>query len=318
MKEIGGYFGLEVFQGKEYHEGLLALNNGRNALLYLLKAKNIRKLYIPYFLCDSVSNLCDRYGYAYEYYNIDRKFMPVFEKELGIQEYLYVVNFYGQLSNDVVRRLRIKYKNVIFDNIHAFFQKPVEGVDTIYSCRKFFGVPDGGYLSTDAVLHEQLPKDISSDRMKHILGRFEGKASDFYADFKANDQSFATLELRGMSELTHNLLRGIDYEAVRQKRNKNYALLDSELKKINGIQLIKTDGPYAYPFYCKNGMEIKKKLAEHGVYVATLWPNVLESGADLEIDYAKNILPLPCDQRYISEDIQKIIRLITNLTERER
>ena len=111
-----------------------------------------------------------------------------------------------------------KYKNIIFDNIHAFFQKPVEGVDTIYSCRKFFGVPDGGYLSTDVVLREQLPKDISTDRMKHILGRFEGKASDFYADFKANDHSFATLELREMSELTHNLLRGIDCGCLSKDR----------------------------------------------------------------------------------------------------
>ena len=68
MKEIGGYFELERFSGREYHEGLLGVNNGRNALLYLLKARKIKRLYIPRFLCDSVSNLCTAYGFEFRYY----------------------------------------------------------------------------------------------------------------------------------------------------------------------------------------------------------------------------------------------------------
>ena len=133
MKEIGGYFELEQFAGNAYHEDLLALNNGRCALLYLLKARNIQKLYIPYFLCDSVSNLCERYGYQYEYYHIDRNFCPIFDKTLMAGEWLYIVNFYGQISNRQLLEMRERYKNIIFDNIHAFFQKPVPGVDTVYS-----------------------------------------------------------------------------------------------------------------------------------------------------------------------------------------
>lgn len=307
MKEIGGYFGLDMFAGQEYYSNAIKLNNARNALLYLLKARNIKKLYIPWFLCDSVSNLCDRYGYAYEYYHIDRDFMPVFDKKLCADEYLYIVNFYGQLSNDVARQLSVQHQNIIFDNVHAFYQKPLEGIDTVYSCRKFFGVPDGGYLATNAVLNEKLPLDISADRMKHILGRFEGKASDFYGDFKANDRSFAELELREMSNLTQNLLRAIDYETVRRKRNENYAQLDSVLKAINGIKPNIPDGPYAYPFYCVNGMDIKNRLAKKGIFIATLWPNVLNSGAELEIDFAKNILPIPCDQRYGEEDMRYLL-----------
>lgn len=310
MKELGGYFGLETFVGREYHENLIALNNGRNALLYILKAKKIKKLFLPWFLCDSVSNLCDRYGYAFEYYSIDRDFMPVFNKKLGAKEYLYVVNFYGQLSNEIAYKLKERYGNIIFDNIHAFFQKPVNGIDTIYSCRKFFGVPDGSYLSTDTVLEEPIPVDVSMDRMIYVLGRFEGCASDYYADFKANDHSFAELELRQMSKLTHNLMKAVDYEYARQKRNENYAVLDSLLGSCNALSLKTPDGPYAYPFYCSNGMELKKKLASHGIYVATLWPNVLNIGQRLEVDYAKNILPLPCDQRYDAKDMERIVREI--------
>ena len=184
MREIGGYFELEQLIHKEYYPNLIALSHARNSLLYVLKARKIRKLYIPFFLCNSVSDLCNREGYRYEYYHIDKNFMPVFEADLQPGEYLYVVNYYGQIDEQKAKLLHCRYGNVIFDNVQAFFQQPVAGMDTIYSCRKFFGVPDGAYLATDAKLDEPLPADTSKDRMEHVLGRFEGAASDYYAVFQ--------------------------------------------------------------------------------------------------------------------------------------
>lgn len=309
MKEIGGYFGLEPLINNEFYSGLIAVNSARNALLYLLRARNIKKLYIPYFLCDSVSNMCDRQGYNYEYYRIDENFLPIFNMALKDDECLYIVNYYGQISNEKALELKRTFKNIIFDNVHAFFQQPINGVDTVYSCRKFFGVPDGGYISTDAILKQNLKQDISKDRMKHILGRFEGaSAADYYDDFKANDYCFAEMELCTMSKLTHNILGAIDYQAVMQKREENFALLHNNLGKVNKLKLINPHGPYAYPFYCENGMAIKKKLAEKKIFVATLWPNVLGMENSLERDFAENILPLPCDQRYNADDMMKIVQ----------
>ena len=102
MKEIGGYFGLEEFHNREYHDNLLALNSGRNALAYLLRQRRISKLYIPYFLCDSVSNLCEREKCPIEYYKISADFRPVFDKQLLESEWIYVVNFYGQIQETEV------------------------------------------------------------------------------------------------------------------------------------------------------------------------------------------------------------------------
>ena len=313
MKEIGGYFGLEEFSNNEYYKDLIAVNNARNALLYILKARKITKLYIPYFLCDSVSYMCDREGYAYDYYHIGRDFLPCFDCKVSGSEYLYVVNYYGQLSNETILTLKAKYGNIIVDNVQAFFQKPIEGIDTVYSCRKFFGVPDGGYVATDCRLDEELETDISKDRMKHILGRFEGKASDYYCDFKKNDESFKMLPLRYMSKLTHNILGAIDYKYVIQKRNGNYAFLDKELGKYNHLSLSTPIAPYAYPFYCEDGMALKKKLAEKGIYVATLWPNVLDMNVTVEKDYAENILPLPIDQRNCVDELMIVVGEIKNV-----
>ena len=269
--EIGGYFGLEPLISNEYYKDLLALNTARNALLYILKARRIQKLYIPYYLCDSVSEMCNREGYTYEFYHINSGFLPVFEKDLSDNEYLYIVNYYGQISNEQIKNLQAKYKRIIIDNVQAFFQKPVQGIDTIYSCRKFFGVPDGAYLSTDCMLEEELPEDVSSERLKHLLGRFEtDSASTYYQDFKKNDESFKTLELRTMSKLTHNFLGAIDYDKVKKIREENYLFLHEQLKGTNRLNLTLPEGPYAYPFYCENGMELRRELAEQKIYVPTL------------------------------------------------
>jgi hypothetical protein len=314
MKEIGGYFGLDQLVNNEYHKDLLALNTGRNALLYLLKAKNIQKLYIPYYLCNSVSNMLKKHEFVFEYYHIDADFNPIFNKKLCEDEYLYIVNYYGQLTNDKVICLKQKYGKIILDNTHAFFQKPIDGIDTIYSCRKFFGVPDGAYLSTDSVLDEEIEIDTSKDRMIHILGRFEGTASDYYSSFRENDASFKFEPLKCMSKLTKNILGAIDYKKVKEIRDDNYAYLESKLKKINKLRLITPEGAFAYPFYLVNGVEIRKKLAAKKIYIPMLWPNVLEDTPEssLEYDYATNILPLPCDQRYSLKDMVSIINNLIN------
>ena len=308
MKEIGGYFGLEQLIDNEYYKDLIALNTGRNALLYLIKAKNIQKLYIPYYLCNSVSHMLQMYKCNFEYYHVDAKFNPVFDTELNDGDYLYIVNYYGQLTDDKVNCFKQKYGRIILDNTHAFFQKPLDGVDTIYSCRKFFGVPDGAYLSTDTVLNEELEIDVSKDRMVHILGRFEGNASDYYNDFKENDALFKLEPLKYMSRLTGNILGAIDYEKVKRTRNENYAYLVDRLGEINKLRPQIIEGPFAYPFYVENGIKVRKKLAEKKIYIPTLWPNVLGdiTRSSIEYDYAANILPLSCDQRYGLRDMKYI------------
>ena len=300
--DIGGYMGLEEFMGKEYYPDLIALNTGRNALACLIHAKHIRKLYIPNYLCDSVFRVCEREECPYEFYEVGADFLPKFEKALGNGEWIYIVNYFGQILNE--RELKKKYDRIIFDNAQAFFQEPVEGISTIYSCRKFFGVPDGAYLAAEDV--PELDVDISKHRMAHILGRYEGMASDYYKDFRDNDKSFSNLAPGFMSRLTHNILRAIDYKKVKERREENFLSLHGQLKGANRLNIQPPAGPYMYPFYMEKGLEVKKKLAAKRIYIPTLWPNAVEFGGVAK-DYSENILPLPCDQRYSFLEMRTIV-----------
>ena len=316
MRAIGGYFQLDQLIDKPYHKNLVELNTGRNALLYLVKAKKIHKIYLPYFLCNSVSDMLSKHGVNFEYYHIGKDFSPIFEEKLKEDESLYIVNYYGQITDDKIRKFKEEYKNIILDNTQSFFQKPILGIDTIYSCRKYFGVPDGAYLSTNVVLDEILEEDQSCSRMKHILGRFEGQASDYYNEFKKNDEAFKELPIKRMSKLTRNILGAIDYEKVIETRNRNFAYLHDCFGDRNILDIKSPYAPFAYPYYVENGIEIRKKLAEKKIYIPTLWPNVLKENNEdsIEYDYAANILPLPCDQRYGLDDMDKIVKDACNIS----
>lgn len=314
LTEIGGYFGLEKLISNEYYPDLAAVNNARCALLYIIKARHYKKVYLPYFLCDSVRLVLERERISFEEYRIDRLFLPVLEVNTNSEEVVYIVNYYGVISAEQLISLKEKYRNIVVDNAQAFFARPVKGIDTLYSCRKFFGVPDGGYAYTDAEFHENIPVDVSKGRMKHILGRFEGNsASDYYDYFNDNDESFKKIELRRMSKLTHNILGAVDYQEVKHRREENFMFLSKSLEERNLLKLKCPPGPYAYPFYIQNGMAIKKHLAKRKIYVATLWPNVLSTGLDIETDLTENILPLPCDQRYSEEDMQRVVDTLREL-----
>lgn len=308
IKEIGGYFGLEELISNEYYPDLTAVNNARCALLYIIKARHYNKVYLPYFLCDSVRLVLEREKIPFEEYRIDRDFLPVLDIKTNPEEVVYIVNYYGLFNEEKLNSLKNKYGNIVVDNAQAFFARPIKGIDTVYSCRKFFGVPDGGYAYTEAEYQEDIPVDVSMDRMKHVLGRFEGNcASDYYDFFNDNDESFKEIELRLMSKLTHNILGAIDYQAAKRRREENFAYLSKALGERNVLKMDCPPGPYAYPFYIQNGMAIKKLLAKKKIYVATLWPNVLETGLDIETEFTENILPLPCDQRYSEEDMQRVV-----------
>lgn len=311
MKEIGGYFEFENLISNEYYSDLIALNSARNSLLYLIKIKNIKKIYIPYYLCDSVTNALKKNDVKFEYYKVKFDFMPNFSKTLKENEYIYIVNYFGQISNKKILELKRIFKNIILDNTHAFFQNPLSGVDTIYSCRKFFGVSDGAYLYTNAKKIENLPIDKSKNRMKHLLGRYEECAFEYYKEFQANDEIFEREPIKQMSKITHNILGAIDYEHVRKVRNNNYIYLHKKLREINELKLNIPEGAFCYPFFTENSSEIRKKLINNKVYISKLWPNVLDEYKDeVALKYSNHILPIPCDQRYNEEDMDYIVNII--------
>ena len=309
MKEIGGYIEFENYFGTVYHEGAVALNCGRNCLAYLIEAEGIKKIRLPYFLCSSVRNVCLKYGTEVSFYHIGKDLKPIIDNDLAPDEWLYIVNYYGQLSNDEVSALKQKYSRVIFDNSQSYFQHPADGVPTLYTCRKYFGVPDGAFLFTAKKLTRDIPRDESFERIHYILGRYERTAGEFYKESSDNNHFFADEPIKQMSKLTYDLLRSYDYDRIISRRTENFKILHESLNGINKLNINVPEGAFMYPLYIENGAEIRKKLQQMKIFVPTLWGDVFDTcdKNSLEYNYAENILPLPTDQRYDGEDMRYIL-----------
>jgi len=346
--EIGGYLELERFSGTLLHEKALKLSSGRACLAYLIQQRGIRKILLPDFLCDAVRKTCEFYGVAVRTYEVGTDLRPVFFTKAGCpagadgsgrtgeaktamgtaladagrtaecdlvapeaDEWLYLVNFYGQLTENELKAYAERFPKLIVDNAQAYFAPALQEVDTLYTCRKFLGVADGGFLYTDAP-QRTLPRDESHGRMGFVLGRFERPAGEFFAEASQNNDDLL-FEPKQMSRLTENLLRATDEEKIRQVRTENFNRLHAALGERNLLSLRPAEGAYAYPLMLENGEETRRKLIARKIYVPTLWPNVLTEQPEdsTAVKLAREILPLPCDQRYGSEEMDAVIRAAT-------
>lgn len=319
MREIGGYIEFEHYHYEMLYEDGIKLNCGRSCLAYLIEAKHIKKVWIPYFMCESVKEICQRYQIEAAFYSVGEDLLP---KEDSLAkwkntDYLYLMNYYGQMTECDIQDIKGKYKNIILDNAQAYFNKPLNGVDTFYTCRKFFGVADGAILYTDVEIKRDLPQDESFQRMEFLLGRFERRASEFYGAYAKNNECFCTEPIKKMSALTKNLLRGIDYTYICDKRTENFKYLHEKLSATNKLNIQEVKGAFAYPLWIEKGREIRKKLIEEKIFVPLLWPNVIDEmpTGSLEFELADNILPLPCDQRYTIKDMNYICESIFHIIE---
>ena len=315
MNSIGGYFELELRQGEHYHPNALKLNTARNCLEYVLKARKYNKIFIPYYTCEVILEPIKKLQINYEFYHINKNLEPEKEsKLLGHEAFLYT-NYFG-LKQETVKKLANSYgKNLIVDNSQAFYANQIEGIDTFYSARKFFGVPDGAYLYTDKYLEYELEQDVSYSRMSHLLKRIDIGAEFGFEDFKKNEDLLSNQPIKKMSKLTEKILKSIDYYCVRQQRVDNYKLLDTHLRNSNQIKfyLDEYSVPMVYPYF-SNDKNLKTKIIQNEIFVATYWANVLDWCNKYQKEYllTQNLISLPVDQRYNDITIKIINSTINN------
>lgn len=317
MTPIGGYFELELLdRGGFPHDDGILLNSGRNALEYVFRALgDVRHLYMPYYTCDVVMEPVVKLNIPYSFYHINQSLEMDVLPTLNSGDYLVYTNYFG-IKDEYVCRLAEQYgSQLIVDNAQAWFAQPIKGVNTIYSPRKYVGVPDGGVAYCTKYIDEKLlEQDVSFERCSHLLKRMELDPSEGYADFKSNSKKLSGQPVKQMSRLTRKMLSSIGFEDVKNRRRKNFEYLQEHLGCANRFEIPFIDSiasPMIYP-YLTDDPSLRQKLSENKIFVATYWPNVKEwtSRGMLEYELMDKLIPLPVDQRYGIEEMNTIISII--------
>ena len=320
MKAIGGYFGLADYEegGTFPHQGGILLNTGRNALEYILRSiGEVKHLYLPYYTCEVVLEPVEKLGIPYTFYhtNLQLEIEGDIEPQQG--EYIIANNYYG-IKDGYIQQLAKRYgSQLIVDCAQAFFAKPIPGIKCFYSTRKYVGVADGGVaflsVSPDGLVDVN-GTDHSAEHDSHLLKRKQFGAEAGFSDFQANETKLDNQPIRWMSDDTKRILNHIDYDKVVALRRENFQYLHHALACCNRLKLPSMNSfecPMVYPFMTGKDSGLRKKLIENKVFVAKYWPNVvLKESFELENELANCVIPLPSDQRYGTEEMDRIIEIV--------
>lgn len=314
---LGGYFELEIpDRGGFLHDDGVLLNSGRNALEYVLRSlPDVRHLWIPYYTCEVILEPIKKLDLSFSFYQIDERLEIQDSVELKTGDYLLYTNYFG-IKDHYVRQLADRFgMHLIVDNAQAWYADSISGTSTVFSPRKYVGIPDGGiaFCSTGITI-EKFEQDSSYDRCSHLLKRIDLGPSAGYQDYRQNSRALVDQPIKRMSKLTERLLKSIDFDAIKQKRKKNYMYLETRLRTDNMLCLPDSSSfecPMVYPFLTKE-YSLKERLIQNKVFVATYWPNVLEwdRQSGFETRLAHDLVCLPIDQRYGESEMEEIVNLI--------
>lgn len=323
--EIGSFLELDLRSNGEYYSGsedIARLNSARSGIFHSLRICGCSVIYLPFYLCPSVGMFLSRKGVEIKKYFINDQFEPQIDHiENGAA--ILIVNYFGILSNSFLSKIINKYDKVIIDNCPSFYSEPIEGGYSVYSTRKFFGVPDGCYvIGKDAgKFTDEYQQDHSSETSAFLLKRHEVGCNASYAERMKNEERIDASDILNMSGLTRALLSGIDYENIKTKRRENFRFACEIYRAINLIDpethIDDNSSPMVYPLVIENA-ELVDWLREKQIYTGRWWKHVLNEVPEksFEVLMSKFMVPVPIDQRYGKSDLiyvkNEVVRILKN------
>lgn len=204
------------------------------------------------------------------------------------------------------------------------------------SYRKWFPIPDGGFLITTEKGFEQ-PINQNTDFTENQT--YAMYLRDIY--FHTHEQYMKEISVRlsktadriserpvephSMSDLAYNLLTGQDRNFNQKQRFENYRYLyDNITESLNIEKVCKnidevTTAPLYFTIFTTHRKDLQTELAQNSVYAPVIWP--VEEDRILINDDVRHIyehlLAIPCDQRYDTKDMQRIAMIINKFNEKK-
>lgn len=327
MLEIGGYRELDLRIGNELYKGdnVARLNAGRYGIFHAIRCLDCDRVLLPYYQCSTVKNYLNEADIKIEFYHIGNDMLPDIQNN-NPKTAMVIVNYFGIIRRDVLFRIARKNCNVIVDNTQAFFEKGINGTYSIYSPRKFVGVPDGAYVIGNNVKKFENEYDISqsSSTSSFLLSRIETGGNKNYDQYLLNEERITDEGVRQMSILTRALLDNIDYAYIKKKRIENYFLASKYFQDINELEPVflsidEDRVPMVYPLLIKNDF-IRNELKQHSIFVGQWWKYLIDNPdiTEWERYLSKYLIPIQIDQRYGAKEIKYVSEFVHKIISEEK
>ena len=323
-------------------EGLYAcyFNTGRTAIemvLKKLKREGFVNLLIPSFVCDSVRDAALRAEMNLVYYRVNKDLsVDVSTIKMEKQSILYVVQFFGQRINQefLSRISHLQHLGVVVieDISLSLFSNDEKYVGfgdyIIGSLRKWIPIIDGGILLSK----NQEQFDLINESNDYTLYYYTAQIlKGVYLNSKKRNQNwkqtflsynsdgikalFSDYTPRKISRVSLDLMRGVDFNRVIEKRNQNYDTLYSLLLAIPQIRILVqrkgTMTPLGMVILSEERDDLLQYLISKDIYCNVHWHSNESTKEFPESEYlAKRCITIPCDQRYGDDEMRYIYHSI--------
>lgn len=327
---------------------LFFFDSGRSAINFVLdrmQGENLRVL-LPLYTCESVIKPFVTHGCDIRYYRVDKKLEIIKDEFTSLVEsfkpdLIYIHSYFGfdtlSKMKEIINQLRKKDIIIVEDITHSMFSD-IEHVDADFyggSLRKWCSLPDGGVLKVASkrainIANERncrpentefVEKRLKAQFMKERYF-FEGKDTEkeFIGWFDASEEILEQQEeIFTMSQYSRCRIDSIDWDELKKVRYNNYRLLVEKLNSISEIEPVMSDiaeniVPLYLPIYVgAQRNELRVFARERNVMLPVIWPIpvMAEQTLDAETEWIYNhILAIPCDQRYMDKDMEKVVDTI--------
>ena len=338
-KIIGGMFGLPetvvpALSGKTVDwmflkDSNLFLVNARSGIAVLIDLLKPVNIWMPSYLCPTMIEAVNQKKTNLRLYGIDYDLqIPSVSwiEQIHIGDIVVLIDYFGFPLDSNIAILAKKHGGLILeDACQALLCEHVgQYADFIlFSPRKFIGVPDGGILvSCCDVTFDDVELDVTpmSWWLKMVEATINRREFDQYGGQRRWYQLFQETTKTmpcghyAMSSLSRKLLlAAFEYSEIAQRRLENYSVLVSKLKDIALFPtLSKGTIPLGFPIRHSQRDMIREKLFQQQIYPPVHWP--LDKITPEEFRgsrlLAKDIMTLPCDQRYDKIDMDRITQIV--------
>ena len=337
--QFNTHFGESLKFSRVLKNNCYFFTSGRVAISFIIDKLKIDKIYLPNFLCEQVFECFNKLNK--NFYQISNSFEYLSGLEnIEDNSIVFVSNYFG-LSNeikilDILEKVK-KSKNivVIYDITHSLYSTKNSNVVDYYvaSVRKWLPIPDGGLLSCNEkfdIEFEDEPKDMVKDfvyasvlKLLYVnsIEADESLNKEYRSLFVNCEENLSkTSKLCCISNYSKNFINNFNSECLIQ-RKKNYELLAKTLNNRN-IKLCfnnclrgGVDIPFSMPILCEKRNELRRYLMENQVYCAIHWNQDFMPESAKKEELSNQILSIPIDERYTSEDIKLLAKILNKFGE---
>ena len=314
------------------------LRSGRDCLRVIAMEQRSKRMTVlmPELCCQSMVDPFVQQGYEVVFYPLYEDLtadLSSIKRALQPTDILLSLSYFGQRTVSVTdaKILRREYPQIylLLDCTQSLL--PASEEQTVYdavvsSIRKWVALPDGGalYEKKRTVRRcgrspgfSRIHKQAMEEKAAYLKNPSEEKKRHFrmlLAQAVHLIDSDTALSVAA-SESVERMQR-LDVSSLLSRRQKNCAVLMESLPRMEGLRplldLSADAAPLYVPIWADNRDSLQAALAQEGVYCPVIWPLPKECEAPhaVAVDIAAHMLALPCDQRYMPDDMESVVDVL--------